>query len=245
MNGHAKYHHNAMSKMDEYDEAIEQNDFALAHAALEKALQLESKAASLVPLELEPTRSVLYRSAASLALEAGKPAEARELAAEGLRGQPPMELREELLALLLPESVVAVVPSVPRANAIVQTLIIRRGSSRKGRIPFQLATKIQEYWSRLYEDVSYALLELQPKLFPIEASPGSYILRIQVEFPDQELRTALKVAHCVRALGSRKASRPESVGNLELSGAFCLSCPHWPNTTHSWKCNSVKSATNR
>jgi hypothetical protein len=47
-------------------------------------------------LELEPTRSVLYRSAASLALDCSEFAEAERLIASGLAGYPPSEIAEEL-----------------------------------------------------------------------------------------------------------------------------------------------------
>jgi hypothetical protein len=60
------------------------------------ALLLEQEAAGLV--ELEPTRSVLYRSAAHLAIEAGEPGEAIRLADIGLAGDPPAAIREELVA---------------------------------------------------------------------------------------------------------------------------------------------------
>lgn len=65
-------------------------------AALEKAIQ----AAELAPLGLEPTRSVLYRSAATLAVQAHEHQRAFRLACEGLRGDPPQPLRDELLEVL-------------------------------------------------------------------------------------------------------------------------------------------------
>lgn len=47
-------------------------------------------------LDFEPTRSVLHRSAASLALECGDREAARRLAERGLTGKPPEEIAEEL-----------------------------------------------------------------------------------------------------------------------------------------------------
>ncbi|TYT73149.1 hypothetical protein FIM25_16645 [Desulfobotulus mexicanus] len=63
-----------------------------------KALALEEKAANLLPLneEAEPTRSILYRSAASLAYNARDYEQAERLVARGLAGYPPEEIREEL-----------------------------------------------------------------------------------------------------------------------------------------------------
>ena len=61
---------------------------------LEAAMLLERK------LTLEPTRSVLFRSAASLALECGDILKAERLIAQGLSGDPPSEIAEELRNLL-------------------------------------------------------------------------------------------------------------------------------------------------
>ncbi|HEX5271222.1 MAG TPA: hypothetical protein VFW33_12065, partial [Gemmataceae bacterium] len=49
---------------------------------------------------LEPTRSVLHRSAASLALECGEYREAERLIATALAGSPPETIAEELRDLL-------------------------------------------------------------------------------------------------------------------------------------------------
>jgi hypothetical protein len=66
-----------------------------------QALELERAAADQVPkrIESEPTRSVLYRSAATLAFEAEDYAEASRLTAEGLSGFPSSEVRSELYEL--------------------------------------------------------------------------------------------------------------------------------------------------
>lgn len=63
-----------------------------------QAMELEAAAADLIALEedSEPTRSVLYRSAASLAYQAKDFKEAQRLVAKGLAGFPPPEVEEEL-----------------------------------------------------------------------------------------------------------------------------------------------------
>jgi hypothetical protein len=61
-----------------------------------QALDLETKAAGLVEFEVEPSRSVLYRSAATLALDTREYELARKLAEKGISGNPPREIREEL-----------------------------------------------------------------------------------------------------------------------------------------------------
>lgn len=66
------------------------------------ALEREKEAASLVfnKYELEPTRSILYRSAASIALQCNELREAEKLIAHALSGNPPDEIAEELRDLL-------------------------------------------------------------------------------------------------------------------------------------------------
>lgn len=67
-----------------------------------EAFTYEAKAAKLVPNDLssEPTHSVLFRSAASLALDCNEVQEAEKLVAMGLAGDPPEEIAEELRDLL-------------------------------------------------------------------------------------------------------------------------------------------------
>lgn len=66
-----------------------------------EALSFETKAAALLPPseESEPSRSILYRSAASLAFNAGDYETAERLVAQGLSGFPPAEIKQELKSL--------------------------------------------------------------------------------------------------------------------------------------------------
>ena len=63
-----------------------------------EAFEMETQAAALLSdnLNAEPTRSVLHRSAASLAFNCGKFDAAERLIAIGLSGYPPEEIAEEL-----------------------------------------------------------------------------------------------------------------------------------------------------
>ena len=72
-----------------------------AKAAFEK----EKAAADLVAgrLELEPTRSVLHRSAAVLAIECNELRAAERLIGRALAGNPPDDIANELRDLLLQE----------------------------------------------------------------------------------------------------------------------------------------------
>jgi hypothetical protein len=83
---------------------------ARLRGALEQAAQLtrrafeqETQAANLVAsaLDAEPTRSVLHRSAASLAIECGELRTAERLIATALSGSPPSEIAEELKDLFI------------------------------------------------------------------------------------------------------------------------------------------------
>jgi hypothetical protein len=68
-----------------------------------QAFTKESSAAALIAnhWETEPTRSVLHRSAASLAIECGEFEIANRLIATALSGNPPAEIAEELQDLFI------------------------------------------------------------------------------------------------------------------------------------------------
>lgn len=68
-----------------------------------QAFEYESQAAMLLlnDYEIEPTRSVLFRSAASLALNFEDYRQAERMIAFGLSGNPPPEILEELRELLI------------------------------------------------------------------------------------------------------------------------------------------------
>lgn len=79
-----------------HEDMVEAN--RLTRAAFEKerdaALAIEGQ------LDLEPSRSVLLRSAASLALECNELREAERLASRALSGEPPAEIARELREVL-------------------------------------------------------------------------------------------------------------------------------------------------
>lgn len=91
-----------MEFSDEAFLAKRQGDNARALNLSQEALRLEAAAAELVKDDLtaEPTRSILYRSAASLAIDCGNIREAERLIATALAGDPPAEIAEELRDLL-------------------------------------------------------------------------------------------------------------------------------------------------
>jgi hypothetical protein len=81
--------------------ARQQGELAEAERFARQAYQCEQQAAQLIPLEKksEPTRSILYRSAASLAYQCREHNTAYQLVKEGLAGYPPPQIKQELNAL--------------------------------------------------------------------------------------------------------------------------------------------------
>lgn len=93
-------HREAMEKTDHALEARQRGEVAVEAQLLREAFDLESKAAKLASGLSEPTRSVLLRSAASLALDCNLLVEAEKSICVALAGDPPNEIAEELRDLL-------------------------------------------------------------------------------------------------------------------------------------------------
>jgi hypothetical protein len=95
-------HNKAMELVDQAFLAKRRGNDKKANQLTREALQSETAATELLQqkLDAEPTRSVLYRSAASLALECGEVREAERLISKALSGNPPDEIAEELRDLL-------------------------------------------------------------------------------------------------------------------------------------------------
>jgi hypothetical protein len=95
-------HHEAMRLVDDAEATRRLGKTKVAGKRLREAFERERQAADLVAgdLSLETTRSVLHRSAASLALECGALREAERLVAVALSGEPPGDIAEELRDLL-------------------------------------------------------------------------------------------------------------------------------------------------
>src|ERR1700676_5233315 len=100
MNRMTQLHRQAMEWAEKADLTRIRGDAEAVRPLLEKAFILEKKAALLCADNLEPTRSVLYRSAASLAYQCGRLRDAEQLVAAGLAGNPPEEIANELRDLM-------------------------------------------------------------------------------------------------------------------------------------------------
>lgn len=98
-------HREAMELVDQAVLARQRGDadnmLELARSAFDK----EKAAADLSAehFDLEPTRSVLHRSAAVLAIECGELRQAERLIGRALAGNPPADIADELRDLLLSE----------------------------------------------------------------------------------------------------------------------------------------------
>jgi len=92
-----------MEYVDLAQEARRRGDNIAMSQNLASTFLLEKQAAeAMLPyLDVEPTRSIVLRSAASLALECKRDEEAERLACLGLSGKPPAEIRAELRDVLL------------------------------------------------------------------------------------------------------------------------------------------------
>jgi hypothetical protein len=96
-------HHEAMEFVDEADDLHRKGDVEASRERLRHAFDRERQAADLSApdLALEPTRSILHHSAATLAWRCGDFREAERLITTALSGNPPGDIAEELRDLLL------------------------------------------------------------------------------------------------------------------------------------------------
>jgi hypothetical protein len=102
MNQMQDLHREAMQLVDQADHLRREGNLQAWQERLRQAFDYERQAAqhSAGDLSLEPTRSVLHRSAATLALQCGDYREAERLIAVALAGSPPGDIAEELRDLL-------------------------------------------------------------------------------------------------------------------------------------------------
>jgi len=96
------FHRQAMDLAEMAFTAKLRGNLQQASELFRQAFEYQRKAAELVAnaIDAEPTRSVLHRSAASLAIDCGEFREAERLIAIALSGNPPDEIADELRDLL-------------------------------------------------------------------------------------------------------------------------------------------------
>lgn len=103
MNQIQELHQQAMDLAELAFTAKHTGDVERASQLYRQAFENEAKAAELTAahLDAEPTRSVLHRSAATLAIDCGEIKTAERLIATALAGNPPQEIAEELKDLFI------------------------------------------------------------------------------------------------------------------------------------------------
>ena len=96
-------HQQAMDLAEQADLKKLRGDTTQAKEILRQALALEAEAAQLIAEDMtaEPTRSVLHRSAATLAINCGELQMAEKLIAVAIAGTPPLDIAEELKDLFI------------------------------------------------------------------------------------------------------------------------------------------------
>lgn len=148
-------HQSAMHLVEQADHARASGEKIEADALYREALQKECQAVALIPKDEEPTRSILCRSAASIAINCGDMYEALRLVETGLEGNPPDEIAEELkniqerivhtpyfksLAVVPPGQAAVPVPPPELTNPIQDLPVV--GAVDKLRYQIQTATEV-------------------------------------------------------------------------------------------------------
>lgn len=175
MSDYAKLHREAMAAAEEHDALRRRGDARAAAVSLRRAAELEARAAKGTPIDLEPTRSVLFRSAATLAHEVGDTLAARALVVDGLRGSPPGEIKAELFEIL--DKISPPRGDAVASGALVQRLGIRSARRTSSRLDLEGVGKIHQEWSRTLAAFS---TNGAVQFVPIDASIGSFIVQLEL-----------------------------------------------------------------
>lgn len=103
MNTITEKHNQAMNLAEAAFTAKLRGDLEQAEKLTQQAWMHEQAAAELIApqLDAEPTRSILHRSAATLAINCGELKAAERLIATALSGNPPEEIADELKDLFI------------------------------------------------------------------------------------------------------------------------------------------------
>lgn len=180
---------------------IEGQDPTLAIKLAKDAFRYESEAALLVPntREAEPTRSILYRSAASLAFQAELFTDAQRFVMQGLSGFPPPRERAEL-EILYERIRFSLYLETNRLTVGASFQIVLRGNGVDyGRVPFDefqtrtnatidLMNRTTERKARrVYRKGGSINVQLRPFVPLITPQPaGSFVMAVELAQPEYE-----------------------------------------------------------
>ena len=187
-------HREAMDLAQEAALLRQRGQNVAAREVAARALPFEVEAASLIEkvVASEPTRSILYQSAASLAFHAEDYATAQRLVAEGLSGYPPPRVEQELKDLFEQVNFEShlVVHDEPLNSAQMQ-LSIAGDSVGFGRVTYlafderirAIISMINRTWQRLIgEPFGNTSQKKNPYFTPLLSAPraGSFAITIEI-----------------------------------------------------------------
>ncbi|MGD0757737.1 MAG: ImmA/IrrE family metallo-endopeptidase [Candidatus Sulfotelmatobacter sp.] len=162
------------------------------------ALEEEARAADSVPRDIEPTRSILHQSAASIALRIGDVHRAMKYIDAGLAGRVPTQLRDEMVVLREQILVLAAETKdyrlrAPRTLTPVEQISRRFGSSA----PVDIAGLARALGLAVRKaDLGHGTAgEIFPDLY--RGGPSGYTIRVNASdsLPLKRLTIAHEVAH--------------------------------------------------
>ncbi|MCF8124485.1 MAG: hypothetical protein K9K34_18945 [Desulfarculaceae bacterium] len=199
-----KYHNQAMDLAEEAFLAQRRGEQKLSAKLFNEALVLEQKAAEHLKIDQnnEPSRSILYRSAASLAYNASSYDLAERLIAQGLSGFPPPEIKEELKNLYEDVNFLRHLRSQGRILDSSQLLMTLAGNAVRfgGTAADCLMMRVEKISSIFYRTIERLLkypyrisggigkgVKDKYGLYINTFAPASFSVTFQVGFPDPQL----------------------------------------------------------
>ncbi len=145
-----------------------------------KAFEYELEAALLLvdQLEVEPTRSILFRSAACLAFDAEQYSQAEKMIDYGLKGNPPNEVKNELEELRLElQEISAVEKAVAEQKSDILNIHFNDGKAvSTGKIKLDFFAPIVNSFNDLRQAISHSYFFYGDDLEIIASTGGSFNL---------------------------------------------------------------------
>lgn len=194
-----EFHNRAMELAQLAQIARVQDDQSRALTLAREAFELESQAALLVPdtREAEPTRGILYRSAASLAYQAGDYESAQRFVMRGLSGFPRPRERTELEQLYERIRFASYLAENRLTIGASFQIVLRGRGVDYGRVPYYeferranttidlLNRSVERRSGREYRkagSVSPQLRSFVPLITP--QAPGSFVVAVELAQPE-------------------------------------------------------------
>jgi len=227
-------HNKAMLLAQEAIIAKEQGDRENSEILARQACQLEEQAANMVPFSenSEPTRSILYKSAASLAYQSKDFDKANRLIIQGLSGFPPYQIEEELNNLF---DQVRFERNLRTREAFIDSdaieITIKGDSVGSGIIPYSELKKRIDGMVSIFDKTTLRLLQgqfgtrLKQKLFePLIEAPkaGSFIVGMKLEvLPNKQLPLLFNAEIVINEimLGIERVNNNDEVSLREQMGS--------------------------